>query len=130
MSENDLAEDIPPEVKAALVMLTLGEGIASELFKKFGKDEIKILNKGMMNLTMLTPEDEERVLLDYFDLLQKGDPLRLEGGEFYFKSLLEKSMGNEGRRLAGLRPLPASTQNRQHRHRQQTDDRHHHQQLW
>jgi flagellar motor switch protein FliG len=100
MSENDLAGDIPPEVKAALVMLTLGEGIASELFKKFSKDEIKILNKGMMNLTMLTPEDEERVLLDYFDLLQKGDPLRLEGGEFYFKSLLEKSMGNEGRRLA------------------------------
>jgi flagellar motor switch protein FliG len=98
--ENELAGDIPPEIKAALVMLTLGEDVAGELFKKLGKDEIKFLNKGMMNLTMLTPDDEERILIDYYALLQKGDPLRLEGGESYFKALLEKNMGNEGRRLA------------------------------
>ena len=79
--ENELAGDIPPEIKAALVMLTLGEDVAGELFKKLGKDEIKFLNKGMMNLTMLTPDDEERILIDYYALLSEMKGLVVSGGE-------------------------------------------------
>ncbi len=93
------AQPISPEVKAALVMLMLGEDTAAELFRRLGKEEIKLLNRGMTQLATLSDDEQEAILSEYFTLIQKGDPLRLEGGEAYFKALVERSMGKDGRRL-------------------------------
>lgn len=92
-------EPIPREVKAALVMLMLGEERAAPVFKKLEKDEVKALNKGMTMLAGLTDEEQNDILVEYLDLVEKGDPMRLEGGEAYLKRLVETNMGGEGRKL-------------------------------
>lgn len=92
-------EPIPREVKAALVMLMLGEERAAPVFKKLEKDEVKALNKGMTMLAGLTDEEQNDILVEYLELVEKGDPMRLEGGEAYLKRLVETNMGGEGRKL-------------------------------
>jgi len=92
-------EPIPREVKAALVMLVLGEDNAAPVFKRLGKDEVKALNKGMTMLAGLTEEEQHSILVEYTELVAKGDPMKLEGGEAYLKRLVEANMGGEGRKL-------------------------------
>jgi flagellar motor switch protein FliG len=92
-------EPIPREVKAALVMLILGEEKAAPVFKRLEKDEVKALNKGMTMLAGLTDEEQHDILVEYIELVEKGDPMKLEGGEAYLKRLVEANMGGEGRKL-------------------------------
>ena len=93
------AEPIPREVKAALVMLTLGEERAAPVFRRLEKDEVKSLNKGMTMLAGLTDGEQHEILVEYLDLVAKGDPMKLEGGEAFLKRLVETNMGGEGRKL-------------------------------
>lgn len=92
-------EPIPREVKAALVFLMLGEEAAAPVFKRLEKDEVKALNKGMTMLAGLTDEEQHEIMIEYLDLVKKGDPLKLEGGEAYLKRLVEANMGGEGKKL-------------------------------
>lgn len=92
--------DVPPEVKAALVMLMLGEEVAAGMFQHFTKEDIKSLNKGMNKLAELDTETREAVLQEYFELLRKTDPTMLVEGDEYMRRLMQKTMGNEqGQRL-------------------------------
>jgi flagellar motor switch protein FliG len=53
----------------------------------------------MTMLAGLTDEEQNDILVEYLDLVEKGDPMRLEGGEAYLKRLVETNMGGEGRKL-------------------------------
>lgn len=91
---------IDPALKAALIMLLVGEDVAAELFRRLSKSEIKTLNKAMARLNELDERDQQVVLTEFRSLLQKGDPMMLEGGEDYLRLLVERSMtGEEGKRL-------------------------------
>lgn len=92
-------ETIPREVKAALIMLMLGEEAAAPVFKRLDREEVKSLNKGMTMLAGLKEEEQVTILEEYFELVQRGDPMKLEGGEAYLKRLVETNMGGEGKKL-------------------------------
>jgi flagellar motor switch protein FliG len=90
----------PSQVKAALVMLLLGEDTAGEVFKRLRNDDIRNLNRGMGELSGISEPEQQAILKEFYDLCQRGDPLLLESGEDYMKSLAQRSLGaEEGKRL-------------------------------
>lgn len=114
--------EVPSEVKAALVMLMLGEELAADIFQRFTKDDIKALNRGMGKLAELEEETQQAILEEFFELLKKGDPMLLESGDEYLRKIMEKAMGPEAGekllqeivdeddlRLRALEPVDART---------------------
>lgn len=83
---------LDPRVKAALVILMVGEDIAADLFKRLDVDQMKQLNVGMSQLSELTDDKQQAILLEYYEMLQGGDPLFLENGQLYLKNLVSKAM--------------------------------------
>ncbi len=94
------AGNIKSPIKAALVMLMLGEDVAGEVFKRLGSGEIKSLNKSMADLSTVTEEEQRQILKEFWELCQGGDPMLLESGSDYMKSLVTRAMGDtEGKKL-------------------------------
>ncbi len=91
--------DIAPEVKAALVVLMLGEELAAEMFPHFTREDIKALNKGMNKLAELDDTTREGILKEYFDLLQKNDLTLIGRGDDYLRKIMQKTHGPEGEKL-------------------------------
>ncbi len=88
------------QVKAALVMLLLGEDTAGEVFKRLNNEDIRNLNRGMGELSGISEPEQQAILKEFYDLCQRGDPLLLESGEDYMKALAQRSLGaEEGKRL-------------------------------
>lgn len=98
--DEDLDGDVTTSIKAALVMLLMGEDVAGEIFKRLKRDEIRALNRGMTQLRGIEETDQQLVLEEFLDLCGGNDPMLLEGGPEYIKALVERAMGpDEGRRL-------------------------------
>lgn len=94
------AGNIKSPIKAALVMLMLGEDVAGEVFKRLGNTEIKSLNKSMAELGSVTEEEQREILEEFWALCQGSDPMLLESGSDYMKSLVTRAMGDaEGKKL-------------------------------
>jgi flagellar basal-body M-ring protein/flagellar hook-basal body protein fliF/flagellar motor switch protein FliG len=99
LSPND--EDQISEVdatKAANVLLTLGEEIASDLFARLGKEEIYALNRGMQKLSTIQENRQSEVLLEFYELCKTSNPFLLGGSNDFIKTLVERSMGEEDSR--------------------------------
>lgn len=86
---------ITGDVKAALVMLLLGEDVAGDVFQRLDIGDIKTLNKGMGQLPGVDEHQQEEILQEFLQMLQGGDPMLLESGGSYLQSLVEKSMTPE-----------------------------------
>lgn len=89
------AVTVPGPVKAALVMLLLGEDVAGDVFRRLSKSEIRNLNRGMGDLSGVTEAQQQAILEEFMQMSQKGDPLLLERGEEYMRALAERSLGQE-----------------------------------
>ncbi|MAG13916.1 MAG: flagellar motor switch protein FliG [Spirochaetales bacterium] len=80
--------------KAAVFLVTLGSEISSEIFKHLREDEIEALTFEIARLDTIEPEERDKVLLEFKELMMAQDFIS-SGGIDYARELLEKSLGSQ-----------------------------------
>ena len=85
-------------LKAALVLMALGEDIASDVFARLGKEEIYALNRGMHSLSRVKENRQNEVLLEFYELCKTSNPFLLGTGNDFIRSMVERSMSDEDSR--------------------------------
>ncbi len=78
--------------KAAIFLVTLGTEVSSEIFKHLREDEIEQLTFEIARIEVVEPEDRDKVLMEFQELMLAKDFIST-GGIDYAKDLLEKSVG-------------------------------------
>jgi flagellar motor switch protein FliG len=82
-------------MKAATVLLALGEEAASDIFAKLGKEEIYALNRGMHELSKVRENRQPEILLEFYELCKTSNPYLLGTNNDFIRTLVERSMGEE-----------------------------------
>jgi len=95
--------------KSAIVMLTLGDVLAAEVFKHLNAHEVKTISSSMVNMAGFTHDQMASVLRDFKNDSSEYAALSLNTNE-YLRSVLVKA---PARRVAGTdggtqRPAPRS----------------------
>ena len=80
--------------KAAIFLVTLGSEISSEIFKHLRDDEIEALTFEIARLDTVEPEERDKVLMEFKELMMAQDFIT-SGGIEYARELLEKSLGSQ-----------------------------------
>ncbi|MEJ2663854.1 MAG: flagellar motor switch protein FliG [Spirochaetia bacterium] len=80
--------------KAAIFLVTLGSEISAEIFKHLREDEIEQLTFEIARLESIEPEDRDKVLMEFQELMMAQDFITT-GGIDYARELLEKSLGTQ-----------------------------------
>ncbi len=80
--------------KAAVFLITIGSEISSEIFKHLREDEIESLTFEIARLENIEPEDRDKVLMEFQELMMAHDFITT-GGIDYARELLEKSLGSQ-----------------------------------
>ena len=80
--------------KGAILMLSLGEEGATEVFKHLGPREVQKLGLAMSNLKNVTREKVEGVLRAFRSRAEEKSPLGLNSGE-YLRAVLTKALGDD-----------------------------------
>jgi len=80
--------------KAAVLMITLGPEISSEVFKYLREDEVEALTLEIANLPKVSPEEREQVMNEFHEIML-AQKFIIQGGEEYAKDLLTRSLGPE-----------------------------------
>ena len=80
--------------KGAILLLSLGEESASEVFKHLGPRDVQKLGKAMSNLQNVTREQVETVLSSFRLRAEEKSPLGLNSRE-YLKTVLTKALGDD-----------------------------------
>lgn len=78
--------------KAAIFLITVGPEVASEIFKYLKDDEIEILTFEIARLEKIDPQDKEKVLSEFQELVMAQEFIST-GGVDYAREILEKSLG-------------------------------------
>lgn len=85
---------IPGPVKAAMFLLTMGEGYASEIFKKMTNLEIKKVASAMALIEEISPENFTQVAQEFVKLYEGESKLVVESNHF-LKSVIERTLDPE-----------------------------------
>ncbi|MDR3175964.1 MAG: flagellar motor switch protein FliG [Desulfovibrio sp.] len=80
--------------KTAVLLLTLGEQFAAEIFKRMGRDELAAVSKAMLQLDTVPKELVEDVLREYYHSLVTGREM-IRGGQDAVKRLLLPNVDSE-----------------------------------
>jgi flagellar motor switch protein FliG len=83
--------------KAAILLVLLGDDVASEVFKNLPELELKEISQEIAELEYISPEIAARVLKEYNQLSVTQEYLA-QGGAEYASKLLVKAFGAEGAR--------------------------------
>jgi flagellar motor switch protein FliG len=78
--------------KAAIFLVTLGSEVSAEVFKHLREEEIEALTFEIARVDVVEPEDRDKVLMEFQELMMAKDFIT-SGGIDYAKDLLEKSVG-------------------------------------
>jgi flagellar motor switch protein FliG len=78
--------------KAAILLLSLGEDIASDVLRNLEGEEIQKITNYMSRLKNVPPEDMRNVLDEFYDRTSSGT-ISLQGGENYIKRVISKALG-------------------------------------
>ncbi len=78
--------------KAAIFLVTLGSEVSSGIFKHLREEEIEQLTFEIARIEAVEPEDRDRVLMEFQELMMAKDFIT-NGGIDYAKELLEKALG-------------------------------------
>ena len=89
-----IKKDLTGRQKAAIFLVTLGSDISSEIFKHLRDDEIEALTFEIARLDSVEPEERDRVLMEFKELMMAQDFIT-SGGIEYARELLEKSLGSQ-----------------------------------
>jgi flagellar motor switch protein FliG len=80
--------------RSAILLLSLGEEGASEVFKHLGPREVQKLGVAMSSLKNITRDKVEGVLNDFRASAEEKSPLGLDSGA-YIRSVLTKALGDD-----------------------------------
>lgn len=78
--------------KAAILLISLGPEISSQVFKHLKEDEIEKLTLEIANQRTVSPEQKEKVLNEFHELLLANNYIST-GGLDYARDILEKALG-------------------------------------
>lgn len=78
--------------KAAVLLITLGPDISSQVFKHLREEEIEHLTFEIASVRRVLPEDQEKVLQEFRELMLAQQYIT-QGGIEYARELLEKALG-------------------------------------
>ncbi|ASP41027.1 flagellar motor switch protein FliG [Leptospira interrogans] len=80
--------------KAADFLIAVGSEVSSEIFKHLREDEIEQITFEIARLDKITPEDKEKVLVEFNELMMAQEFIS-NGGIDFARGLLEKALGNQ-----------------------------------
>lgn len=80
--------------KAAIFLIAVGSEVSSEIFKHLREDEIEQITFEIARLDKITPEDKEKVLVEFNELMMAQEFIS-NGGIDFARGLLEKALGNQ-----------------------------------
>ncbi|MCB1157313.1 MAG: flagellar motor switch protein FliG [Leptospiraceae bacterium] len=80
--------------KAAVFLIAVGSEVSTEVFKHLREDEIEQITFEIARLDKITPEDKEKVLIEFNELMM-AQGFITNGGIDFARSLLEKALGNQ-----------------------------------
>jgi flagellar motor switch protein FliG len=80
--------------KTAVLLLTLGEQFAAEVFKRMSRDELAAISRAMVDLDTVPKELVEEVLREYYHALVTGREM-IRGGQDAVKRLLLPNVDSE-----------------------------------
>lgn len=86
--------ELSPWHKIAVLMLVLGEELAGEVMQYFGESEIEQITQAIADLKNVPAGLQDEVLLEFEDLLRRGDGA-VGGGMDFARRLLEQALGAE-----------------------------------
>ncbi len=84
--------EITQATKVAAIMIALGVDSASEVYKYLREDEIEAITSEIAKLDLLSSDDMQQILEDFYDLCVTQKVVA-EGGESYAKDVLDKAFG-------------------------------------
>ena len=80
--------------KAAIFLVSLGSDVSSEIFKHLREDEIEQLTFEIARLDKIEPEDKDRVLQEFQELMM-AQGFITTGGIDYAREVLERALGTQ-----------------------------------
>lgn len=80
--------------KAAVVLMTLGEDLASQVLQHLSSKEVQMISGSMVSLPQISNEQLNTILDDYLDEAEQCMALNVDTTA-YLRTLLTKSMGEE-----------------------------------
>lgn len=80
--------------KAAILLLTLGEDVASEIMKSLDAKEIRLIGNYLSKSNKLEPAQVKAVVREFCDIAKSPEGF-IFGGEDYLRAVLTKAMGPE-----------------------------------
>jgi len=80
--------------KAAIFLVSLGSDISSEIFKHLREDEIEQLTFEIARLDKIEPEDRDRVLAEFQEMMMAQEFIS-NGGIDYARDVLERALGTQ-----------------------------------
>ncbi len=80
--------------KAAVLMLLLGDTLGAEVVKQLDEDEVAVIGRELARLPMISAEDAEQILEEFYQMLMAQDYV-LKGGLDYARKMLINAFGPE-----------------------------------
>jgi len=80
--------------KAAVLLLSLGEDVASEIMKNLDAKEVRLIGNYMSKATKLEPSSVKSVVREFCEIAKSPEGF-VFGGEDYLRAVLTKAMGQE-----------------------------------
>ena len=80
--------------KAAILLLTLGEDVASEVMKNLDAKEVRLIGSYLSKASKIESEKVKSVIKEFHEIANSPDSF-VFGGEDYVRSVLTKAMGSE-----------------------------------
>lgn len=87
-------KSITGKEKAAILLITLGPQKSAEIFKHLSEEEIEELTLEIANMRMVSPEEKESVLENFYQICLAQEYIS-EGGINYAKDVLERALGSQ-----------------------------------
>ena len=77
-----MARELSNTEKAALTLLTLGQGLASEVLKHMSEAEVKRISRAFMTVSEVDRETQFEISKEFRNMIKAGDTLLVDGREF------------------------------------------------
>ena len=102
------AQTYNPTQKAAILLLSFGEEISSEIFKNMTEFEIRRIGTAMSRLGRLDQDDTDGIIDEFYHILQKHKEFYYGDSDYTKKIIGSAFKGNEAKEIIDQVSLSAS----------------------
>lgn len=89
-----MREELTGKEKAAILLISLGPDVSSDIFKHLDDEEVEKLTLEIANQNKIDPETKKKIQEEFLQLQKANDYIN-SGGINYAKKILEKSFGKD-----------------------------------